>query len=392
MNKILILIIIIVVLIGGGVFYYLSVNNNEVSDISDVNNSVIENININSVDANTIATVFNNNINKTEFERIVEMLGEMETNYSLAGFIIGMEQQFIMPVDLNKTPKEIIALNLFINRYVVEEAIIRMGIELKPITEYINLINGKYTGDNKKLVLENVGISEIYWDDYVKLLAWGNRLEELRGSTNEQFQPAFHSLVGDRVKEVYSAFQNRINYSSQDDLDFMRIDFNVRPDEQFQFADGDFLLNSNEELIKDLDINEDIKNRILEMENNPFVLTPVIDDGQYYYFGMVFGPEKIDYPPGFTKDDAIIVRFPFFRMYYFFMIRELVFQDGLEKGEIDIINMESVAKDDIDLDNDNDGLPYYLELVYQTNDNKSDTDGDGYDDKIEIDSGNNPID
>ena len=44
----------------------------------------------------------------------------------------------------------------------------------------------------------------------------------------------------------------------------------------------------------------------------------------------------------------------------------------------------------LDSDNDNDGLNYYEEIIYNTNPDTSDTDGDGYSDGEEVEAGYNP--
>ncbi|MBU4141764.1 hypothetical protein KKE99_02740, partial [Patescibacteria group bacterium] len=75
--------------------------------------------------------------------------------------------------------------------------------------------------------------------------------------------------------------------------------------------------------------------------------------------------------------------------YYFFFLNKNNAEPIAPKNNSNVSKTENVI--DKNLDTDQDKLPDYLEKILGTDENNSDTDGDGYDDLVEIKNGYDPL-
>jgi len=382
--KLIIIISLLVVLIAGFVIYWFVIR--QPSDSST--DTPAQGVNAEAAlpatnETDTIATVFGESIYRGEVEDIAQLFSASDTwDYGA------------LSADYGGDNMETAALFLQIDSLVAKEAVRRLGVTPMTDDELAVYIDESMTEEYWQGYQEQYGVDSQYRSTLRSILINNLRQTELSNHVDEQLQPAFHDLLGKHVNAIYNAFNKRLQYLSEEDKDSLYYDFDSSTaSDPLPDTDPNFLVNEGETLVKDLEMPEQLKNELLALEQTPNILTSVIDDGSYYYFGMVFTPKEFDYPPGFAKGDTMIVRFPWAVGKYAHLVRKMTWEDGYNNGDIKIFDAPGLEllPPERGVDFDGDGLYDYVEWAFGTKISEADSDSDGKTDKEEYDANTNPV-
>lgn len=223
----------------------------------------------------------------------------------------------------------------------------------------------------------------ITWEQFMKYFGKGRfyvaEYQEIIDSNVVQ-DPAFDALLSSRFEVLYDAFVKGLEYTGDSYCcNFWQTDYfdaHAMSLSGFVWQDWPELLR--EELIKNIDTLLDP--------------TGIYESNGYYYFGMASDEAKSG-----SVDDIYYrhhfqgVRFPGWQaeiVYYQALLDNGVLDGSIQVIESEAANIPSVTKL---IDEDEDGLTDYIEYAFGTDDVDEDTDDDGYTDKEEFDSGNNPF-
>lgn len=389
---ILIVIIIIIVLIAGAAVYWFilresgETTNEQVNVATETKTTANTNTNTkatNQGQSAIVATVFGQPVYRQdidEFSQMIEATSEATKEYEI-----------LANCYFSDCSPSGFTLFRIMEKLVIEEIFKRIGEEPKSEEWLIKYFNDNITTEQRASILNQATLSEKYWDEYLKYIeVMTSRSIELESKINDTIRPEFHNLYSQYVQNIYEAYGKKLKYLSPDEQDSLRYIDSLSS--EFPSVDPNYLVNVHETLVKDLDIPQQLKNELLERESRPLELTSLVagDDG-YFYFGFVVPPKDYDYPPGFIKDDVIIVRFPWADTYYEDLIL-LVWDEGIKDNKIQIFSQPDLKFSPVErrLDYDGDGLMNYIENTYGSDADKTDTDGDGKNDKEEYEVGTNP--
>lgn len=378
-----ILIIIVLLVVSGCIYLFVFLTSDDVSNQTSVSQKDETNKSLllifsqppanNSDDV--IATVFGENILRKDVEDITLMIMESD----MAAF--GREYDSI----------EMDTLNILIHSLVAKEAVRRIGEDPLTDDELYKYLDSEITEDEWSQYLELNDVNSEHISSIRLLHKYQLRETELDELVDENIPTVFHTLLGENVQQIYDAFNNKLSYLTKNEKEDLRFEFDGLNFSGLPYSDPNYLINDSNDLVIDAEIPTQIKNELLNLENTPNQLTSLVDDGQYYYFGMVFIPKEYDYPPGFTLSDTLLVRFPWGDGTYEMDIITMLLNQGVLDNEILIYEAPGFKLEPpihyIDLDGD--GLNNLIERVYGTDLNKVDTDADGILDKDEYDAGTN---
>ncbi|MFC1687592.1 hypothetical protein ACFL0L_03360 [Patescibacteria group bacterium] len=387
------IIILVVVLLGAGAVYWFVFRQQDDTNTqtTNVNSPTVAVNNSNSVqitndDGNLeVARVFGTSIFQSDIENMALMFLDLDY-MSYSGVVEYLDQS-----------AEMAALSSYMDSLVYQEAIRRIGGTPMTDTEYSEWYRTIMSDEDWNFVLEQGGLEEQHLDMVKEFRINGMRELEFHELVNDELQPEFNTMVGERIIAVYNAFEKKLEYLTDEEKEDLEIYFSpwIDPgDELFPYMDDYYLINEHDALIEDVDIPEQLKTELLVLEETPNTLTSFIEEDGYYYFGMVFNPSEYGFQSdGFYLDETMIVRFPALDYTYESLLINLVWEDGVDNNEIQIFETPGLKLDSLDnyADTDGDGLKNYVEWVYDSYTTEVDSDNDGKTDKEEYEAGTNPI-
>ncbi len=244
------------------------------------------------------------------------------------------------------------------------------------------------TAEQAKQALLAKENNKLTWEQYVivaggEYLYYLHKAEELIGDTPVQ-DSEFDAVLKRHVDSIYAAITKAVKYSD-DSLDYCCGWFQ----EKVESARG---IERDEWA----DLPESFRAQLLNLQNR-LELTDIIADGGYYYFGMMVDVRLEDEPIedsfAFTYDGG---KFPltakdgFYPTYAYI---QALLEQGIEDGSIVLTDQDVLELPPIKqiVDADEDGLTDTIETMLETDPDDPDTDGDGYDDKTELDAGFSPL-
>ncbi len=334
-----------------------------------------------------VGTVFGQEIDPEAYAATVEMLGTLSED-TLARLAHEIERDEATP--------ELISLYAHSLPLIVQHSLAMMNKESTVSHDAaVTQLKEKFNDDAKQQILGQLGLDEKYWDTYLDMSARFMRKSEFSSAVDKTRQETFDPLIDTAVSEIHDAFAAQLAHMSEaDKLSLRNYTANTpivtRIGDLFPMADDAYLLNTLDDTpVTSLAMPAGLQSFFQSHQSEPYALSDVFQQGDYWYLGFVVAQSTtVDLAPGFTRDDVLIVRFPSYELSYDTTVLSLLWQRGIEDGDINYTGLDPTVISGND--EDNDGLPWYVERALGTSDNYADSDNDGYDDATEYKNGFNP--
>ncbi|MFH0805239.1 MAG: hypothetical protein V1916_03540 [Patescibacteria group bacterium] len=287
---------------------------------------------------------------------------------------------------------EAVAVSMATDWLVTAEAIRRVGSTPTTADMLVAQFRQRMDGRSHRQIMQQYGLGDEYWDTVVRVSAMGSWATELTAAVAGQPQPAYHGLLAKRVQKMHDAFAKQLRTMDAGSQELLRLRRGSDWAAVFPGSDPNFLPDELDQPVGALTVPGELRTSLQSLMSTPNVLTPVVDDGTYLYFGMVFTPTGSGNPAGLSRDDVLVVRFPWVAGFYDQLIMDLTWEEGVATRQVSVSGVPEYTIDQpsLRIDADGDLLPDYLEAAFGSSPTKVDTDGDGRGDLLEYENGTDP--
>lgn len=389
------IIILVLIIAAGAVYWFVFRNDNQTQQSTKVLN---KNTNLSNQDITPVSN--NASIQLIDDSKpILQVYGyEVTEKYLDAASIIYVDEVESINYYLENTESQ------YALQRVIEDALFKVMMDKVEISypskqSVLDMIfdtESNIEGITKELELKDLGDDFLNNYIYYYVVPAGYYVY-LQAEISDSPYDKFNDFVAERVESVHEAFGKGLLFIDNPEQIFRWGQINIQEYIKFGIPLTHSATPSME--IPSEEISEwpqEMQDELLSLQNYPLTLTDIYkSDDNYYYFGFILPPEVGEQRQKLLVEDVNGVRIPKMQkngltQTDFYV--DLLLEEGIENGKIVTLDESVVSSQELSLilDIDGDGLLDYVETAFGSDPYLRDTDGDGFNDKEEYDSNNNP--